>query len=103
MAASICPVGGKSMKQISTKPAILSRGEFEEIFRSVSNWRRWGAEDERGTLNYITPQHIRDAAALVRSGQSVTLFTAAEHGGRAGQSPPLRPPHGQNVRVAPFT
>jgi kynurenine formamidase len=61
------------MKQTSTKPAILSRGEFEEIFRSVSNWGRWGTEDERGTLNYITPQHIRDAAALVRSGQSVTL------------------------------
>lgn len=61
------------MEQISTNPAVLSRGEFEEIFHSVSNWGRWGAEDERGTLNYITPQHVRAAAALVRSGQSVSL------------------------------
>lgn len=61
------------MEQISTKPAILSRGEFEEIFRRVSNWGRWGAEDERGTLNYITPQHIRAAAGLVRSGRSISL------------------------------
>ena len=61
------------MKQVSTKPAILSPGKFEEILRSVSSWGRWGAEDERGTLNYIIPQHIRDAATLVRSGQSLTL------------------------------
>jgi len=24
-----------------------------------SNWGRWGADDERGTLNYVTPEHIR--------------------------------------------
>lgn len=55
------------------KPNFLSQADFEEIFRSVSNWGRWGSEDERGTLNYITPEHIRAAAALVRTGQSISL------------------------------
>ncbi len=54
-------------------PASLSRAEFEDLFRSVCNWGRWGEADERGTLNYITPEHVRAAAQLVRSGQSVTL------------------------------
>ena len=39
----------------------------------MRNWARWGEEDDRGTLNYITAEHVRTAAGLVRSGQSVTL------------------------------
>lgn len=61
------------MERKLTNPAHLSHAEFEEIFQGVSNWGRWGAEDEKGTLNYITPEHIRAAAGLVRSGQSVSL------------------------------
>ena len=29
--------------------------EFDAMFRELSNWGRWGADDERGTLNLITP------------------------------------------------
>ena len=35
---------------------------------ALSNWGRWGAEDEIGTANYITPEHIVRAAGLVRKG-----------------------------------
>jgi kynurenine formamidase len=51
----------------------LSLEDLDRIFESVKNWGRWGAEDERGTLNYITPQHIRAAAGLVRAGKTVSL------------------------------
>ncbi|MCH7531853.1 MAG: cyclase family protein [Gemmatimonadetes bacterium] len=47
--------------------------EFDVMFRELSNWGRWGASDERGTLNLITPAKIREAAALVRSGITVSL------------------------------
>jgi kynurenine formamidase len=47
--------------------------EFEEIFRAVSNWGRFGARAAQGTLGYITPEKIRAAAALVRSGRTVSL------------------------------
>jgi kynurenine formamidase len=38
-----------------------------------SNWGRWGKEDERGTLNLITPKQVKAAAALVRDGVTVSL------------------------------
>jgi kynurenine formamidase len=51
----------------------LSVAEFEEIFESVKNWNRWGPDDELGTLNYVTPEKVRAAAALVRSGRRVSM------------------------------
>jgi kynurenine formamidase len=51
----------------------MSAEAFDELFRSVCNWGRWGPGDERGTLNYITPDRVRAAAGLVRSGRSVSL------------------------------
>jgi hypothetical protein len=32
-----------------------------------SNWNRWGPEDQRGTLNLITPERRRAALASVPS------------------------------------
>ncbi|MBS0473500.1 MAG: cyclase family protein [Proteobacteria bacterium] len=49
-----------------------TKAEMQAIFKSVSNWGRWGAEDERGTLNYLTPERTAAAARLVRSGQSIS-------------------------------
>ena len=37
------------------------------------NWGKWGPDDERGTLNYITPEAIVDAARLVRRGVVFSL------------------------------
>jgi kynurenine formamidase len=56
----------------TTHPKI-SLPQFEQLFASLKNWGKWGAHDERGTLNYITPDKIRTAAALVRSGRSVSM------------------------------
>ena len=39
----------------------------------MCNWGRWGLHDERGTLNYLTPELVRAAAALVRLGRTVSL------------------------------
>jgi hypothetical protein len=41
--------------------------------RELSNWGRWGPDDQRGTLNLITPAKTRQAAALVHDGVTVTL------------------------------
>jgi len=51
----------------------VSVAEFEEIFESVKNWGRWGPDDQLGTLNLITPEKVREAAALVRSGRRVSM------------------------------
>ena len=51
----------------------VSVAEFEAIFESVKNWGRWGADDQLGTLNFITPARVRAAAGLVRSGRRVSM------------------------------
>jgi hypothetical protein len=39
----------------------------------LSNWGRWGPDDQIGTLNLITPEKTRQAAALVQEGVTVSL------------------------------
>ncbi|GAA5611571.1 cyclase family protein [Streptomyces platensis] len=47
--------------------------EFHDIAKRVNNWGRWGADDEIGTLNLITRQVVREAAASIRSGRRIPL------------------------------
>ena len=42
---------------------------WREIAARLSNWGRWGAADEKGTLNFITPSVIAYAATLARTGK----------------------------------
>ena len=56
-----------------TMPAPMTNREFDQLFERVCNWGKWGQEDQLGTLNYITPERVCAAAALVRSGRSVSL------------------------------
>ena len=51
----------------------VTAAEFRELFEAVSNWGRWGTDDERGALNYLTPDKVLEAARLVRTGETVTL------------------------------
>jgi kynurenine formamidase len=39
----------------------------------VSNWGRWGPDDQRGTLNLIDPDAVRRGAAAVRRGVTFSL------------------------------
>ena len=59
-----------------TPPAPVTLAEFDEIFAAVKNWGRWGTDDELGTLNYITADTVRAAAATVRSGRRATMAIA---------------------------
>ena len=55
------------------KPEAISLQQLEAMFDEISNWGRWGEEDELGTLNLITPEIKAKAAALVEHGVSVSL------------------------------
>jgi kynurenine formamidase len=50
-----------------------SRDEVLGYFTALSNWGRWGNEDQLGTLNYVTAAHRVRAASLVREGIVVPL------------------------------
>ena len=47
--------------------------EFNQMFEELSNWGRWGDDDQLGAVNLITPEKRRGAALLVSSGISVSL------------------------------
>jgi kynurenine formamidase len=51
----------------------MSDAELEDVLERVCNWGRWGAEDERGTLNYIDDAKRAAAARMVESGRTVSL------------------------------
>ena len=34
----------------------VTRQQFDAWMQQISNWGRWGKEDELGTLNLITPE-----------------------------------------------
>ena len=53
-------------------PNIPTEEEVLGYMESLSNWGRWGPEDELGCLNFITPAKRIQAAQLVRDGVPVT-------------------------------
>jgi kynurenine formamidase len=62
-----------------------------EYFSTLSNWGRWGAEDQLGTLNFLSPEKTRRAVSLVREG--VTLSCARTIRYDAGPDSPAPPIH----------
>ena len=47
--------------------------EFKRLCEDVSNWGRWGPEDDAGTLNLITPEKTLAALSVARRGRTVPL------------------------------
>lgn len=46
---------------------------LRELSARVSNWGRWGTDDERGTLNLVTSDAVQRGAAAVRQGRVFSL------------------------------
>jgi kynurenine formamidase len=47
--------------------------DFRSASKRVSNWGRWGEEDQLGTLNFITPHKVVEAGQLARAGKVFPL------------------------------
>ena len=59
----------------ATEPSRAPRNaaEFDELFKQVSNWGRWGKDDQLGSVNLITAAKRKQALALAKTGVSVSL------------------------------
>lgn len=51
----------------------LTPDEVKASFERISNWERWGKEDQRGALNFITAEKRAAAARLAKAGEIVSL------------------------------
>ena len=50
-----------------------TRAEVDSYLKDRSNWGRWGADDQVGAVNLITPARRVETASLVRTGRAVSL------------------------------
>src|ERR1043165_2434700 len=51
---------------------------FDRWMTELSNWNRWGKDDQMGAVNLITPAKRKQALALVKEGVSFSLARNAE-------------------------
>ena len=56
----------------------VTKADVERWKQELTNWGRWGPDDQIGTLNLITSEKRKQAASLVRDGISVSLARDAE-------------------------
>src|SRR5437667_9868901 len=70
------PAGQLSSQTAPTR--VVTESEYEGWKRALSNWGRWGKDDQIGALNLITPAKRKEAAGLVKEGFSVSLASDAD-------------------------
>ena len=88
------------MTRTLTPPAPVSLAAFDAMFEAVKNWGRWGPDDERGTLNYLTPGQGRRRRRPGAERAHRLDGDPDQQGGRARQSQSRRPPHVAPARHA---
>lgn len=65
---------GASQRQLPGSPSHdVTQADLDRWKTEHSNWGRWGKDDQKGTLNLITPAKRREAARLVKDGEAVSL------------------------------
>ena len=71
-ALSATAYGASSFTQPETREP-TSIAQFDQWMEELSNWGRWGPDDELGAANLMTDAKRREAAALIRTGETVSL------------------------------
>src|SRR5579863_1092573 len=57
----------------NARPTIAYEADFRRAMKELSNWGRWGTDDELGAANLITPAKRKRALALVKDGVTISL------------------------------
>jgi kynurenine formamidase len=77
LAVAIVLAVGSGVSQAEDKHK-MTKADVERLVKELSNWGRWGKDDQLGTLNLITPKKRLQAARLVTKGISVSLARDVE-------------------------
>src|SRR5262249_56735708 len=64
--------------------------ELKELAQRLSNWGRWGDDDQRGTLNFITSEAVLRGVSTVRRGPRLSPPIPLHQGGPQHGRPPRR-------------
>ena len=71
----------KMIKKVTPKKKGLTKADVVRKGKQLSNWGKWGRNDELGVLNYIKPQDIVDAAKLIKKGKVFRLGLELDENG----------------------
>jgi len=62
-----------AQSQNNARPTISNEEDFRRAMKELSNWGRWGDDDELGAANLITPAKRKQALALAKEGSPISL------------------------------
>ena len=68
-------------------PIMAGLSDFRRVADDVRNWGRWGDADELGTLNFITPEKVLEAAEPGQARQGLSARRRLRLVGAAGRVP----------------
>src|SRR5579859_3006646 len=57
----------------NSRPTITTEADFNRALKELSNWGRWGNDDELGAANLITTAKRKQALALAKEGLTISL------------------------------
>ena len=69
----VAAVASQHARGQTGRPTIATDTDFRRAMKELSNWGRWGEQDELGAANLITPAKRKQALALAREGRAVSL------------------------------
>jgi kynurenine formamidase len=62
-----------AQNQVTGRPTIATEADFRRAMKELSNWGRWGNDDELGAANLITPAKRKQALVLAKDGLTISL------------------------------
>lgn len=86
-AFALTVAGGELVAQNKHK---MTKADVERQIEELSNWGRWGKDDQLGALNLITPEKRIQAAQLVKRGISVSLARDVEKNAALDNGSPFK-------------
>jgi kynurenine formamidase len=95
IAAVFLATGPVALVARNQAPPAVTAQDITKWMKDLSNWGRWGKDDQRGTINLITPAKRKQALQLVRDGVSVSLAHSVDK----AQAPDSPRPLGQQMTL----
>jgi len=91
-AAAAAAIGSAEATPAAKYPRDLTKDDIDRWMTELSNWGRWGKDDQAGTVNLITNAKRKQAAALIKEGSSVSMSLDADLAPKGYVEPPPPPP-----------
>src|ERR1700760_381134 len=78
LAAGAAMAGGATSAQAEGERPDSTPADFVRLQKQLSNWGRWGADDQMGAVNLITPAKRKAAIDTVKEGVCFSMARTAE-------------------------